>query len=324
MNGMSDLPSLTWGTFLGTWHVPVGWTVVAVAALAAYLLGRRRAGSASTVQPWRVACFVVGVVLTWACVASAVGAYAMSLFWMHMVLHLTLITLAPAFLVVGHPLTVLVEALDEPGRERALAALRSRPVRVLTHPLTGLVLYSAVIIGTHLTGFMDQMAHHEVLMVGEQVLYLVTGYLFLLPLVGEEPLGSDLSYASRMLLLVAGMVPDTIVGIVLLQTETNPFPMFSAMRPSWAPDAVRDIQTAGGLMWAGGDGLMMFLAVGVMIAAITGESRRQRILGPWLQGVRRTTLAGSGSAEEKAVDPDSDEALEAYNRRLAGLHRPRD
>ena len=145
---------------------------------------------------------------------------------------------------------MLVESLEPPRRERALRVLRSRPVGVLTHPLTGLAVYAATIVGTHLTGFMDQMAHHPSLMVGEQVLYLAAGFLFLLPLVGEEPLRADLSYGSRMILLVAGMIPDTIVGIVLLQTDANPFPMFASMRPSWAPDALHDVQTAGGLMWA--------------------------------------------------------------------------
>lgn len=328
MTGMSELPPLTWGTFFSTWDVPIGWSIACVAALAVYLVGWRRAGAASTVRPWRVASFVLGLAITWACMASAVGVYAMALFWMHMVLHLTLITVAPAFLVVGHPITVLVEALAPPKRDRLLGVLRSRPAGVLTHPLTGLTVYAATIIGTHLTGFMDQMALHHSLMVGEQVLYLAAGYLFLLPLVGEEPLRNDLSYGGRMILLVAGMIPDTIVGIVLLQTETNPFRTFASMRPGWAPDALDDLQAAGGLMWAEGDGLMMALAVAVMIAAITTEKRRERIVGPWLQGVRRSTLAGPenprGGDEGVAaqdVDPDSDEALEAYNRMLAGLHR---
>jgi cytochrome c oxidase assembly factor CtaG len=329
MTGMSNLPPLTWGTFFSTWDLPIGWSIVCAVGLAAYLWAWRRAGAATTVRPWRVASFVLGLVITWVGIASAIGGYSMALFWMHMVLHLTLITVAPAFLVVGHPLSVLAEALGPPQRERFLRGLRSRPVGVLTHPLTGLAAYAATIVGTHLTGFMDQMARHSGLMVGEQVLYLAVGYLYLLPLVGEEPLRRDLSYGGRMLLLVAGMIPDTIVGIVLLQTNDNPFRVFAGMRPAWAPSALDDLQTAGGLMWAEGDGLMMTLAVAVMVAAITTEKRRERLVGPWLQGVRRTTLAGHAQGQGRGdeaplapdVDPDSDEALEAYNRMLAGLNR---
>ena len=173
---------------------------------------------------WRVAMFVAGSALLWVCVASAIGTYAMSIFWMHMVLHLALIMVVPALLVLGHPLTVLVEALPPARQRRARAVLASRPAGVLTHPVTGALVYAVVIVATHLTGFMDQMAQHAWLMTGEQVLYVVAGWLFLLPLIGEEPLRANPPYLFRLILLVAAMVPDTVVGIVLLQTDPRPVP----------------------------------------------------------------------------------------------------
>ena len=318
---MSELPPLTWDTFFGTWSLQGGWLLACAAALVGYFALRARAGAASTVPAWRVACFTAGVVLLWVCVASAIGAYAMSLFWMHMVLHLLLIMVVPALLVLGHPITVTVESLREPRQEHARRVLKSPAVGVLTHPATGLLVYSATIFGTHLTGFMDQMSMNAWLMPAEQVLYVAAGYLLLLPLLGEEPIRSDPSYLTRMILLVVAMVPDTIVGLVLLQTDQNPFPMMTSMRPAWAPPALSDIHVAGGLMWAAGDGLMMAIGVGVMITAVTSASRRDRMIGPWLEGVRRSTLAGSTPAGSAAApDPDSDEALEAYNARLARMH----
>jgi putative copper resistance protein D len=110
------------------------------------------------------------------------------------------------------------------------------------------------------------------------------------------------------------------VGIVLLQTNKQPFPRMIAMHPSWAPDGVHDVNTAGALMWAAGDGLMMILAMGMMVSVITTPSKRLRMTGAWLEGVRRSTLmehAGEGS--EDIADADSDEALDAYNRMLARL-----
>ena len=199
---------------------------------------------------------------------------------------------------------------------------------MLTHQTTGLLLYAVVIIGTHLTGFMDQMAQHAWLMTGEQVLYVVTGYLFLLPLLGEEPIRANPSYLLRLMILVAAMIPDTVVGIVLLQTDHVPFPVMMSMHPAWAPDPLADVQTGGALMWAAGDGLMMAIGVGLMIGMITSPSRRDRVVGTWLEGVRRSTLVEhvghSGAtpiAEDEAdrLDPDSDEALDAYNRMLARL-----
>jgi cytochrome c oxidase assembly factor CtaG len=252
----------------------------------------------------------------------------MSLFWMHMVLHLSLIMVVPVLLVLGHPLTVLVEAFPPHRQRRVRAALRSWPVSVLTHQTTGLVLYAVVIVGTHLTGFMDQMAQHAWLMTGEQVLYVVAGYLFLLPLLGEEPIRANPSYLLRLMILVAAMIPDTVVGIVLLQTDHVPFPVMMSMHPAWAPSALDDTQVAGALMWAAGDGLMMAIGIGLWVSVLSSPSRRERVVGTWLEGVRRATLVEhveqSGAeplSREDAdlIDADSDEALDAYNRMLARL-----
>lgn len=317
---MSELPELGWAEFFGTWSLQLGWLIPLVILGELYLLGRRRAPR-SSVPVWRVVCFLAGLALTWVCVASAIGAYSMSLAWMHMVLHLSLIMVIPALLVLGHPLTVLAEAV--PG---ARDVLMSRPLGLLLNSVTGVVLYSVTIIGTHLTDFMDRMAMNSALMVGEQVLYVVAGYLFLLPLIGEEPIRSQPSYLWRIGLLVFGMIPDTIVGIVMLQTDRDLYPMYSSMRPDWALDPVRDIQTAGALMWAGGDGGMMFLAIGLAIAVVTSPRRRTRMLSPWLERVRGNTLVAhvndsgvTDAPDGNTLDADSDEALDAYNRMLKKL-----
>ena len=333
MGGMDHsgggLPPLDWSTFFSTWRLEPGWLLAVVLLLGGYLLARRAAGRASTVRAWRVGMFTAGAVLLWVCVASAIGAYAMSVFWMHMVLHLSLIMVVPALLVLGHPLTVLVEGLPPERRQRARAVLASRPAGVLTHPVTGVLVYAVVIVATHLTGFMDQMAQHAWLMTGEQVLYVAAGWLFLLPLIGEEPLRANPPYLFRLILLVAAMVPDTVVGIVLLQTNRDPFPVMMGMHPAWAPDAVSDVQIGGALMWAAGDGLMMAIGVGLMISVITSPRRRDRVTGDWVEGVRRarfTEQAGAGPAgpadrgtTAAELDPDSDEALDAYNRMLARM-----
>lgn len=321
MPGMgTDLSPLGWSTFFGTWRLQAGWLEASVLLIGLYLIGRRAAGATSTVRPWRVASWITGVVLMWVIVASAIGTYAMSVFWMHMVLHLLLIMVVPALLVLGHPLTVLLEAFHGPARERVQGILHSWPVTVLSHPATGTLLYAVVIIGTHLTGFMDTMAQHEWLMTGEQVLYVVAGYLFLLPLLGDEPTKPNPPYLTRLALLVAAMVPDTIVGIVLLQTNHVPFPVMMSMHPDWAPAPLRDVQTAGALMWAAGDGLMMALAVGLMVSVITSPSRRARMTGSWLEGARRSALAEhTGEDVDGINDPDGEEALAAYNRMLARL-----
>lgn len=331
-----DMPSASlapwgWHALTTTWQWSPGWTTAVVVLAAAYAAGlaraRRRGGR--PVGPWRVAAFLGGLLVLETTVCSAVGVYAMAVFWVHMIEHLLLIMVVPALLVLGHPLTVLRAAA---GPRRVDPVLRSWPVSVLVHPLVGFGLYAGVIVGTHLTGFMDQMAMSPTLMHLEQVLYLVSGLVFLLPLVGDEPVRWRLPYLGRLLLVLLGMVPDTVVGIVLMQTSRNPFPMMTSMRPDWAPPALKDVEIAGALMWVAGDGLMMLLALGV-VAAMLSRGGRSNVLGTRLEAIRRGALAeqisrgnaedGRGLAASEADLDEDDAALDAYNRMLSRLHGDR-
>jgi cytochrome c oxidase assembly factor CtaG len=324
------LPRLTWHVFFTSWDVQPGWYLVILAALLAYCYGvaRVRRSSSPSIHPARVVSFVAGLVVLVLSLSTAVETYSHILFWMHMVQHLLLIMVVPALLVVGQPLTVLVACTGGPVRSPIARVLHSGPAAVLTHPLTGLVLYTAIIVGTHLTSFMDQMATSSWLHPAEQVLYLAGGYLFLLPVLGNEPIRWRPPHLVRMVVLFIAMAPDTVVGIVLLQTPHNLFPAMTADRPTWTLGPVDDLNTGGGIMWAFGDGLMMLLIVAVMLAYLS-HSASNATAGTWLEGVRRQTLArnlGYASDREPVLDhngdvDDDDELLEAYNQMLRRMNK---
>ena len=317
--GTGNLPA--WGSAAwGQWHLPPMALLLSVVALGLYALGvRRLAGSGGAVSRWRPVAFSLGLLALVVTLASPIDAYAMSLFWVHMVEHLLLIMVAPTFIVLGKPLTVIGAALGRQPRPWG------RAISVLVHPLVAFGAYAAVIIGTHLTGFMDSMSMHAWLMSAEQVGYLAAGLLLMEAMIGAEPVRWRLPYAGRLLFMLVSMVPDTVVGIVLMQSQQLPYPMYLSMRPIWAMPAHQDVITAGGIMWAGGDGLMMLMGFGLAAAALWGPSRGD-ILGERLNRVRHQTLLGHLAAA--GVDPesvgedgtdDSDAALDAYNKMLARL-----
>ncbi|MGZ6799972.1 MAG: cytochrome c oxidase assembly protein [Mycobacteriaceae bacterium] len=327
----SKLPPLDWHSFLTQWELRPVWDLAILVALAAYLwglCGAHRQG-VRTVHPARVVSFLSGLTLLALTLNSSVDAYAPVLFWMHMIEHLMLIMVIPACLVVGHPLTAVV-AGQRPGRREHLQALLvTRPAALVTRPIFGFGFYAGVVVATHLTSFMDQMMLHAWLTSGEQALYLVAGYLFLLPLLGNEPIRWHPPHMFRILMMVIGMIPDTVVGIVLLQTNNNLFPLMlsDSNRPLGAPDPVHDLNIGGGLMWALGDGLMMTFAVGLVVALIT-HPQRADLLGGWLENVRRQTLSATlggdpddGRSIADSGDLDNDDAtLAAYNRMLQRVH----
>ena len=308
-----------------TWHPQPVWDLVTLAVLVGYLVALRAApaGTLGRLAWLRVGAFVAGL-LTWlVAVDSAIETYSHVLFYAHMIQHLMLIMVVPALLIVGGPLRLLAAALPATPARRLRRTLTSGPVALLTRPLVGLAIYTVIIVGTHLTSFMDLMATRPWLHQSEHVLYLLGGYVFLLPIVGDEPIRWRPHQLQRIFLLLVAMAPDTIVGIVLLQSQTLLFPHYAMTGRTWGPSPVGDVQIGGALMWAAGDGLMMCLAVGVLIAYIA-DTARDATAGKWLEDVRRRTLA-TGGQDDASTGPvdDSDAALAAYNarlRRLSGDH----
>ena len=125
------------------------------------------------------------------------------------------------------------------------------------------------------------------------------------------------------------MTPDTIVGIVLMMSG-DLFPTMLARRPAWAPPATLDVQTAGAIMWVGGDALMFILILCVFIAFLR-DKRAHGTMGTWLEGARThalseaVELAGVAApdrpGQRRGQTVDDDEHLAAYNEYLARLNQ---
>lgn len=302
------LPPLTWATALSTWRVAPITLALAVLAGGWYLW--RAAGARWPVR--RTAAFLGGLLVLAVTRCGGIDVYGEQVFWVHMIEHLLLIMVVPVLIILGQPLRLAGNAID--------GLLASRVVSFLTFPLVGLFCYAAVLIGTHLTGFMSMMMAHPWLRGLEIVLYLGSGYLFFLPLLGGEPLKRELSYPLRVFLLLMGMTADTVVGVLLMITaRTRPF-----SDRTWGPSPLSDLHIGGGIMWVIGDALMFGVTV-LVVGQWMNDTERQNDTGKWLESARRSTLADLGvdtvdPDDESARIDDDDAALDAYNRMLAKLH----
>jgi putative copper resistance protein D len=181
---------------------------------------------------------------------------------------------------------------------------------------------------------MQQMLTHMWLHDLEIVLYLVSGYLYFLPVLTHEPIRRVLSYPLRVFLLLLGMSADTVVGVLLMMSSSEPFPAYAAQNRTWGPGLLADIHAGGGIMWVIGDGLMFAITV-LVVAQWMGDAEHRDDTGRWLESARRSSLANlgvdlsdepaagstvDGKTEAASDDIDNDdEALAAYNRMLARL-----
>ena len=299
----------------------------------------RSLSSASRRWPlWRTALSLGGLAVVVIATEGGVGSYDDVLFWDHMVQHLLLLMVAPPLLVLGQPATLLLHASRNPVHTWAKKVLRSRVVTWLTWPPFGVALYVGVIVGTHLTGFMNLVLANDNVHNAEHALYLIAGYLYFLPLLGREPIRWRVSYPTRIFLLFLAMPVDAFTGLVLGSQSSNPFPGLADDRPAWAPSPLTDVHIGGAVMWVGGAGLMFAIMMTVFFAW-TREARSDGGLG-WLETARRTNFAtvvgvhqntnasrkdparaGTASGNESV---DDDEHLAAYNDYPARLNKQHD
>jgi putative copper resistance protein D len=306
------------------WPIVVSLLVVAGAYLAAVVVVNRRHPR----NRWplaRTGSFLLGLFLVAFATQGEIAVYDDVLFSMHMAQHLLLIMVAPPLLVYGRPITLALHATRNPWHTRIKRLLRSRPVGALTSAPVTTVIYVTVVVGTHLTGFMNLVLAHQVIHDGEHVLYLASGYLFFLPIVGSEPLRHRPSLGLRYALLVFTMPVDTFVGVVLMMSPREMFPGYADTGRAWGQSPLGDLHTGGAAMWIGGDAVMAALILVLTIGLIRSRDTRP-ILGTWIEGARAHTmhehLTGRGVATpiRQRATVDDDDHLTAYNAYLAALH----
>jgi putative membrane protein len=325
LGGLGDLPAPGPGAAFTQWTLTLVPNLLMIAATVVYMLMTRRLGRSGT--SW-----AMGRIISWwgamaslvIALNSSIGVYAESLFWVHMLQHLILIMVVPTLLICAQPIRLL-HLIRVAGGAADGPVQSGLPLRLLTSPVTGVVFYAIVVVGTHLTGFQELTNAHLWVHYLEVVLYLVSGYLLFGPLIGHERWPWQVPYLLRFGMLAVTMGVDTLVGVVLMLGEQALAPGYALSHPSWGPGALSDQKTAGAIMWFGGDGLMMILMV--VTALEWGQlANENKGLGGWLEGIRMRELLGDEalamSSDSGGEEVDLDQrALDVYNANLAALHR---
>ena len=246
---------LTIGSALATWTFSPLVVTGTMVALVAYLEAVRRVDAAHPATPvplWRVACWVAGVVVIFLALSSFVDVYATDLFSIHMIQHLLLMMVGAPLLALGAPMTLLLRVASAEQRRRwILPVLHSRLIRLITHPLVTWALFSAVLWISHFSQLYELSLQDERIHVLEHLLYVVSAYLFWLPVVGADPIAVRLPYPVRLGYLVLQMPQTSFLSLSIWQAGAVLYPHYAAVQvPGWL-SPLADQQLAGGLMLLG-------------------------------------------------------------------------
>lgn len=232
---------------------------VGVLYVVAAEVGRRRDRRGRCWPLGRTACFLGGLALLLVAVDSGIGAEADDRLSAHMVEHMLIWLAAAPLLVAGAPVRLALFALGRRGRRRLSAGLHSRPVVALTGPTLSTVLFSTVVVISHIPAVYDLTVEDDLVHITEHALYLLTAVLVWAPLIGADPLPHRVGRAGRCWCVVACMVPMGAIAIWLLAVGT---PVYEAYEAALGPGAALDDQRLAALIMvlAGVPALVLALA----------------------------------------------------------------
>jgi putative copper resistance protein D len=306
---------------LTKWQLDAVAVAVLVLAAAAYLTGVALASTRSGTR-WpvrRSLSFLLGLAVIAFATNGSIAVYDQVLFTAHMAGHLALVMVAPVLLVAGHPLSLALAASGPERRERLARAARGRVMSFLTAPPVALASYTVVIVGSHLTGLMDDVMRTDWAGQVEHLVYVLAGYQFFVLVVGNEPIRWRLGTPARWLLLAVAMAVDTFTGIVLLQ-GTRAVAMVAD--PNVSVDPLSDTRTGGAIMWFGGDALMIAVMIVLTIDWLRRVETDRADKKGWLEQARVATFTErtSGRSDVDTYDED-DAARDSYNAWLESLDK---
>ena len=308
LSGYELPPELTPQRWLTEWRLDWLWVAVAVFGLVSYFLGIRKVRRRGDSWSWfRTVNWVIGLVVLTYVTSGPPSVYGRVLFSAHMVDHMALTMVAPIFLVLGAPVTLALRALaprqdsSRGPREWLLVFVHSKFSQLVTHPLFAAANFAgSIVLFYYSDAFGYAMRDH----VGHELMNLhfaLTGYIFVLTMIGTDPLPRRAPYPMRLLLLLATMGFHAFFGVAIMGgTGLLAADYFGNLGRTWGPSALLDQQMGGAVAWGIGEVPTLLVAIGVAVMWSRADARESK----------RT---------DRAADRNNDADLTAYNDMFAQL-----
>lgn len=301
-------PELTMQQWLTAIDVDPLWLFAVALGIFFYLAGVWRLRRRGDAWPWyRTLLWVLGLVLLAWVTSGPINAYQDYLFSIHMVGHMLLSMAIPMCLVFGAPVTLAARAIHKRddgtrgGREWILWAVHSPYSRVITHPLLAAAIFIGSLWAFYYTDLFRWSLYEHIGHEWMVAHFLISGYLFVLSLVGIDPVPLRLPHAFRLLLLIGVMAMHAFFGIAIMMSQgLFVAEWFGSMGRTWGATPLDDQYNGGGVAWSIGEIPTLILAITVAIQWSRSDARMQR-------------------RADRHADRTGDAELDEYNARLAKI-----
>lgn len=301
-------PEFTIDRWFTAWDIDLLWALVTAFGLFFYLAGVWRLHRRGDSWPlYRTVLWSLGMLAIFWVTSGPLNVYQDYLFSVHMIDHMLLSMAIPLLLVPGAPVTLAARAIrkrddgSRGGREWILWAVHNPVATVLTNPFVAAGLFIGSLWAFYYTDLFRWSLYDHVGHIWMVAHFLITGYLFVLSLIGIDPVPYRLPYPMRLLVLIAVMAMHAFFGIaIMMNSGLMVAEWFGAMGREWGVTPLQDQYVGGGVAWSVGEIPTLILAITVAIQWSRSDERQQR---------RR----------DRHVDRVGDVELDEYNAELARI-----
>jgi putative membrane protein len=265
----------------------------------------RLAGEGRPVARWRQICFGAGMVVIAASLIGPVDDEADKLLWVHMIQHLLLADVASLLIVLGFTGPLLQPLL----RFRA-----GRPLRVLTHPVVAITLFTVNLYLWHVPFLYQAVLTDTSLHVLEHLLFLSTGILLWMPLFGSLPKPQWFGKGAHVIYTVGIWLPGMVLANIFMWSDSIFYPDYSKTAEAAGITPIADQSTAGSILM--GECTLMALAIfaWVFLRWAREDMEKQDLLDLAIDNQFELTSARAARAVAAGRGPELRARIEAGQR----------
>ncbi len=266
--------SWSWRPYVGVW--------IMVLALAVWYwrsytrAAREWGGEQPRLRTPRIVASIAGIALLWMALDWPIGTLGAGyLASVHMVQFFLIAMIAPALLVWGWP-----PAAGRPGPFR-------RVVDALTHPVVAIIIFDAVVVGTHAPPVVDSLMASQAGSFVLDMAWLLAGIIFWWPLIGGPFGRAPLRTPINIAYIFASSLSHTGISMYLLLARFPVYSTYELAPPITGITKLTDQDLAGGLMLLGGAAIVLG-AISVAFFKWQAQMEREEMEG------REQTAESSG------------------------------
>jgi putative copper resistance protein D len=198
----------------------------------------------------RAVSWIAGIAVLLVATCGWAGVYGQTLIVAFTTQFLLLLLVVPLLLAWGRPISLAARTLPPPWGGRASRIVTGPVGSVVTHPAVAPLLVPVVTFGVFFTPVLQNVLLHKGTLQALRLALVLAGFLFALPLSGEDGALSSLGVMLGLFVGLVELIVDAVPGFTWRYKHNVFAPAWVAKvgRP-WPPTPIHDQHLAANVLW---------------------------------------------------------------------------